>query len=349
MKKKGILKAYDKYQLSKLKMLNDRYPNKITKITYFTIYQKNLHQAEEIKGKDLMNFIDKEIETLIESLTYAYDTTRQNLVTFVNLYCKWAVEEGLIKKNPCAKIDREKIKINSKVFMSNKIYGKKDFWSVVEEMEESTKLPNVMPLILGRYGITGKELKMMINLKWDDIDEVNKVVHLNTVQLPIDDKFIEYIQKAKRYFESSRDGGKNTVRYCNFGYVLKKALNENNEKEEEKTIKYATIFNRVNEACSSIDIPRISFKRLALTRQIEILLEMRKYGRLQQKDFEYIIKLFDYGQNEPLVNRAFQLKKRWIELTGDLVITQRKSTRNLSNENNYNIYEKIKQDLDLYL
>lgn len=344
-----ILKTYDKYQLSKLKMLNDRYPNRSTKTTYFTIYQTNLHSAEEIKGKDLMKFTTKEIEDLIETLLYAYDTTRQNLITFINLYCEWAVEEELIKKNPCSKLKRDKIKTNPKIFLSNKIYGKTKFYDMIKLMEQKTKLPNIIPLILARYGIKGKNLEAMINLKWNDIDENSKVVYINNIQLPIDHKFIEYIHKAKAYIESPRTGGKNIVRYCDYGYVLKKALNENNEKDEHETIKYATIFNRTNEASKSIDIARIPFKNLLLTRQFELLLETRKYRRLKQEDFEYIVKLFDLGEDEPLANRAFQLKKRWIELTGDLVITQRKNTRNLTNDNSFNIYEELKQDLDLCL
>lgn len=347
--KMKILKTYDKYQLSKLKMLNDSYPNKSTKITYFTIYQTNLHSAEELKGKDLMNFTTKEIEDLIETLLYAYDTTRQNLITFTNLYCEWAVEEKLIKKNPCSKLKRDKIKTNPKIFLSNKIYGKTKFYDMIELLEQKTKLPNIIPLILARYGIVGKNLNAMINLRWNDIDENSKIVYINNMQLPIDHKFIEYIHKAKAYIESPRTGGKNTVRYCDYGYVLKKAFNENNEKDEHETTKYATIFNRTNEASKSIGIARIPFKNLLLTRQFELLLEIRKYGRLKQEDFEYIVKIFNLGEDEPLVNRAFQLKKRWIELTGDLVITQRKNTKNLPNDNNYDIYEKLKQDLDLCL
>lgn len=352
-KKKEELKKYDEYQLSKLLMLNEKYSIKSTKITYFTIYQTNLHFAEEGKEKDLMKFTTKEIEILIESLTYTYGTIKQNLIAFINLYCEWCKEKGLIKKNPCDKLNRKLIKINSKIFLANKICGKKEFYNMLKEMEENTKLPNLIPLLLARYGIKGEGLEAMISLRWDDVDEENKVVHIqcnnNISQLPIDDKFIEYIHKAKKYTESDKSNGKNMVRYSDFGYVLKKAFSEKDEENGEQTIKYASVFTRVNEACKSIGVPRISFNRLLLSRQLEILLEMRKNRRLKQSDFEYVVSMFDFGEEELLTNRAFNIKKIWLELTGDAVITQRKNTRNLSNDNSFNIYEELKEDLDLCL
>ena len=105
----------------------------------------------------------------------------------------------------------------------------------------------------------------------------------------------------------------------------------------------------MNDCCKSIGIKRIPFKRLLLSRQIEILLEIRKYGRLQQKDFEYVVDLFNFGSNDPVTNKAFQLKKRWIDLTDDKVITQRKNTRNLPDEDSEEVYNRLRDKLDLYL
>ena len=86
-----------------------------------------------------------------------------------------------------------------------------------------------------------------------------------------------------------------------------------------------------------------------LSRQIEILLEIRKYGRLQQKDFEYVVDLFNFGSNDPVTNKAFQLKKRWIDLTDDKVITQKKNTRSLPDEDSEEVYNRLRDKLDLYL
>lgn len=350
-----ILKSYDDYQLNKLSMLNEKYENKRTKITYFTIYQTNIHDFEIKNRKDVMYFTSKEIEFMLNSFINIYDTTRQNILSFVRLYCEWALENRLITKNPCDNIDSNKTKTNSKSFLENKIIGKTDFYNMLEKMEKSTKLPNLIPLLLARYGIIGENLDKMINLKWEDIDMKNKIVYIynendkRTIDLPVDDKFIEYIKKAKLYSESPRVEGKNLVRYSDFGYVLKKAYNESNVNEEDKTVKYATVFNRVNDCCKAIGVPRIPFKTLLLSRQLEILLEIRQYGRLQQKDFEYVVKLFNFSPNFPVVNKAFQLKKRWQELTGDIVVTQRKATRNLPEENSLAISVALKQKLDLYV
>lgn len=350
-----LLKGYDKYQLNKLLFLNENYDNKRTKVTYFILYQNNLHDIEVQKGKDIMNFTTREIETMVNSIIYTYDTIRQNILSFIRIYCNWGVEKGLIKKNPCDDLNTKKSKKNSKIFLEDKIFGKTDFYATLEEMEKNTKLPNLIPLLLARYGIIGENLSKMINLKWEDIDEDIKVVYIKDEQgnvicdLPIDDKFIEYIHKARLYSESPKVSGKNLVRYSDYGYVLKKAYSEKDVDDEEKTVKYATVFNRVNDCCKSIGIKRIPFKRLLLSRQIEILLEIRKYGRLQQKDFEYVVDLFNFGSNDPVTNKAFQLKKRWIDLTDDKVITQRKNTRNLPDEDSEEVYNRLRDKLDLYL
>lgn len=350
-----LLKEYDKFQLNKILMLNEKYDNKRTELTYFIVYQTNLHDIEVQKNKDIMNFTTKEIENAINSIIYTYDTTRQNLLSFIRIYCNWAMEKGLIKKNPCNDLDTKKSKKNSKAFLEDKICGKSDFYNMLEEMEKNTKLPNLIPLLLARYGIIGDNLDKMINLKWEDIDEDTRVVFIKDengkviCDLPIDDKFIEYIHKAKLYSESPKVSGKNLVRYSDYGYVLKKAYSEKDVEDEEKTVKYATVFNRVNDCCKSIGIKRIPFKRLLLSRQIEILLEIRKYGRLQQKDFEYVVNLFNFGSNDPVTNKAFQLKKRWIDLTDDKVITQRKNTRNLPDEDSEEVYNRLRDKLDLYL
>lgn len=350
-----LLKGYDKFQLNKLLMLNEKYENKRTKLTYFIVYQTHIHDIEVNKEKDLMYFTTKEIDELLDSIIYTYDTTRQNLLSFIRIYCNWSIEKGLIKINPCDKLNTDKCKKNNKEFLEDTIYGKNDFYNMLEEMEKKTKLPNLIPLLLARYGIIGDNLEKMINLKWKDIDEKSKLVFIRDKRgkvicdLPVDDKFIEYIHKAKAYTESPKVDGKNIIRYSDYGYVLKKAYTEKDLDDEDKRVKYATVFNRINDCCKSVGIKRIPFKRLLLSRQIEILLEIRRHGRLEQRDFEYIINLFNFNSKNNITNKAFQLKKRWIDLTEDKVITQRKDTRNLSSENSEDVYNELKSKLDLYI
>lgn len=353
MSKHEILESYSQFQLNKLLFINSRYNNVRTQSTYFELYESNIKEYELQKNKDLMHFSKNELENVLNTLIYNYDTTRQNVACFIRIYCTWCFENGLIEKNPSLDLDIKKSKTNSKVFLQEQILGKSEFYEMLKEMELNTKIPNLMPLLLARYGIIGENLEKMINLKWEDIDKENKLVFIKDKEgkvicdLPIDDDFIEYIDKARLFTSENKEGVYET-KYIDYGYVLKKAYKKEN-KNSTKTIKYASVFNRVNEACKSIEVKRISFKRLLLSRQIEILLEMRRYGRLKQEDFEYIIQLFNFGSDTPLINKAFTLKKRWEELTNDIVITQRKSTKNVDYENGEVVYNRIKKDLDLYI
>lgn len=350
-----IIRSYDKYQLNKIQMLNEKYKNKKTQITYFTIYQTNIHYLETEKGKDLMQFSTEELELLLNSLVLSYNTVKQNILSFMKMYFMWGISYGYVEKNPCTDIKINKVKENNKMFLEDKVYGKSKFYEIIKEMEKNTKIPNIIPLVLARYGIIGMNLDKMINLKWEDVDMKKKIVFIKDEKgnlicdLPVDNKFIEYIKKAKLYSETPSKEGKNLVRYDDYGYVLKKRYKEGEVDEDGKTVKYATVFNRVNIACKSINIKRISLKKLLLSRQLEILLEMRRHGRLHQSDFEYVVTLFSFNEDISLSNKAFQLKKRWIDLTDDKVVTQRKDTRNLEEHNNEQVYQEIRDRLDLYV
>lgn len=355
-KKEEILSLYDEYQIRKLEFLNESYHTESTMTSYWTLYMSNLHYDEVNKGKDLMDFSTEELKILLASC-YGIDTTKASMGSFLSMYCRWASSDKkrLININPYTSIKMSKIKKNSKRFLEQRIYGQDMFFDLCEKMIEKTKLPNVIPFILARYGVAGERLHHMRHLKWTDIDDVNMQVHVKTddglkvlSSLPIDAKFLEWIKKAKLYSESisDEDGtGKNIVRYEDYGYVLKKAMVDKNDTETVN--KYNTVYNRGNSACSSIGIKRIAFKDLIRTRQLELLLQKRKRRRLDTSDFKEMIELFSLDEEFRTDNRAYTLKKRYEELTGDIVTSERKEHSFPANENHFGTAIKLIQDLGL--
>lgn len=361
--KKEILSKYDEYQIEKLTFLNECYDSEATMLSYWTLYMANLHYDEVNKEKDLKYFTRNEIIILIKSI-YGMDTTKASVGSFLSMYYRWADRRGDIGLNPFLGIKLSEIKTNPQLLLKSKLYGQPIFYKLCSDMEQNTKLPNIMPFILARYGIAGEKLYYMRHLRWEDIDEENYKVMIRTddkerrliTTLDVDANFIKWINKARLYTESSDaelnmidKGKKNKVRYSDYGYVLKKAIDQtSNESEldEDKVNKYNSIYTRANVACTSIDIKRIAFKDLVRSRQLELLLELRKQRRLNMSDFEMIIKQFDLDETKIYANKAFTLKKRYEELTGDKVVTD-KDTIEENNENHLETANTLIQELGL--
>lgn len=274
-----VIASYDDYQKSKLKFLNECYSSLKTRIAYWALYNNNLHFDEVNKKKDLKYFSTVELKALIQS-AFGMNTTKSSIGSFLNMYFRWASKRGDISINPYLGIKTSVINKNSKRMLESKLYGQKLFYELCEDMEDNTKLPNIIPFILARYGIAGEKLHYMRYLKWEDIDrnqylvnivkreknESGKIEETLISTLPVDSKFIEWIDKAKLYTETTeaelmqdRDTvkKKNKVRYADYGYVLKKAVDA---KEEEKVNRFNTIYNRAKIACLSIGVKRIAFK-----------------------------------------------------------------------------------------
>lgn len=334
--KKKILSSYDDYQRNKLEFLNKCYKVESSMSAMWTLYNTQLHDEEVSRNKDLMYFEEEEYKNII-SLLEVRDSTTSTLISFTKKYGKWAVGKGYINVNPYEKIKASEIKANSRSILKSKLYGQKMFYDLCTEMEGQTKLPNIMPLILARYGIMGEESYFMRHLKWDDIDRENYLVHLKkndaiVTSLPIDSQFLLWIDKMKNYaqspeYETSKRGETvkkgNVVRYEDYGYVLKKALSKKAAHDDgERVNKHNTVHNRCKEACKSIGISRIAFKDLVMTRQLELILQIRKHRRLEFKDFEVVIDKFNLDEKRIITNKAFILKKRYEDLTGDKVISR---------------------------
>lgn len=369
-----VLNSYDKYQLEKLKFLNESYSSIRTQLSYWTLYEKNLHFYETIHNKDLQFFTTKELENLIQS-AFGMDTTKASIGSFLAMYYRWSYKRGKIAINPYTGIKASELKSNSSYFLEKKLYGQEMFYDLCNKMAQHTKLPNIIPFILARYGIAGERLYHMRHLKWEDIDGDKLLVYIKDkdgnllTTLDVDSAFMEWINKAKNYTETTQaelnqDGEnvkkRNLVRYVDYGYVLKKALDiknedpssdnkEDDEKESNKVNKFNTIYNRGNVACTAIGIKRIAFKDLVRTRQLELLLQIRKQRKLTSKDFEDIVDKFalEDKQTKIVSNRAFTLKKRYEELTGDTVIVDKKLMDYTFDENAEYIANKIIEEFKL--
>jgi integrase len=339
--KQKILQGYDEYQLNKITWLNNAYEDDITKKPLWSAYKNNIHNFEVAKQKDLKFFTHDEMKNMLNSFIYAMDTTKRTLIVFVNQYCEYWVNKGEISVNPCTGISFAKTAKASKKLLQTKVYGMDAFYELLTKMKYKTKGDNIKPLLLARYGIIGKQAMFMRRLKWNDIDTENLIVNIHDDNdevvkcIPVDQRFIDFLVGLEE--QTVKEGEELNILKSD-SYVL----------ESTGVIKYATLHSRIYNACNSLNKDlkegeekqeRINISDLLFTRQLELLLSIRKERKLRTDDIENILQLF-YG-TKVAQSVIINFKNRYESLSEDKVVSKltiNKRSKNYNNESREALY-----------
>lgn len=320
--KQEILSSYDKFQLDKITWLNNTYKDETTKKPLWSVYNNNIHDYEIAKNKDLKNFKREEVISMMKSFIYAMPTTIGTIKAFVNGYFDYWVEKGEITINPLLGEKSLKGLKPSKRLLETKLYDMDKFYDLLKQMKEVTKSENIKPLLLARYGILGKQAIYMRRLKYKDIDIENKFVNIYDENnkfitlIPVDDRFIDFLaeldnitekESKKKLFESDVYvlDTRNIVNYNTANsrvYTGFKLLNKNGRETVENWE----------------DVSRISFNNLLFTRQIELLLQIRKIRKLSIYDIDNIIKILDNAKE--VLSTKYPLQWKYESLTKDKIV-----------------------------
>ncbi|NFT92023.1 hypothetical protein FDF86_06280 [Clostridium botulinum] len=300
------LTRFDKFQRNKINWLkdNEKYSD-ATKRTYWVLINNNVHEIEKKKDKDLCDFNEQEVSEILKVLETNNIKTRTILSSIISNYNSWAIKNGIsLKKNLCDSIDISKILCNFKPISVIRYKTLDEFFEMVEGLKCSDI--DKMILVLGRYNIVGKHGSNLLNLKWTDIDKDNMIVNIgNDIKVPIDERFLIYLEKAYR---CESYGYQTTVlRYVDYGYVIKVS-----DKSESQTVKYNTLSTRMNSLFKNNNMIRISFAEMSTWRKFDFLLEiLRKKGEVTYDDIKSVVIMLD-GKNT--MSRAQYLKERFIIL-----------------------------------
>jgi hypothetical protein len=321
-KKQEILASYDKFQLDKITWLNNVYIEETTKKPLWSVYNNNIHDYEVAKNKDLKDFQQEEVVSMMKSFIYVAPMTLGSIKAFVNRYFDYWVEKGYITINPIlGEKSLKGIKSNKKM-LETKIYNMDEFYDLLRQMKEVTKSANIKPLLLGRYGIQGKQLIHMRSLKYKDIDIENKFVNIYDENnkfltlIPIDNQFIDFLAEL----DDIVDEDSKKKLYESDVYVL----------ETREIVNYNTVNSRVYNAFKYLNkngkeniedwekVPRISFNDLLFTRQIELLLQIRKTRKISILDINSIVDIF--GNIKGTAFSKYHIQEKYESLTKDKVL-----------------------------
>jgi integrase len=314
--KNDILANYDKLHRDKITFLNDMYDNLSTLKGLWSVYNTHIHKHELLLGKDVMFFDNIEIDEIIASGFKYASSTKTNILHFIDMYKRWGVGRGDIPNNSMKAIDKRSAVVDMSKVLINKVWGLGEFYNLLIDIEIKASISDLMPLLLARYGMTGKQLVDMRGLRWADIDYEKKRVKIINEDgklirtLDVDDRFLHWIDK----YRDSLDADVVT----DYGYVLKKNNKARNDSLMEN---YNTINTRIYRACDNTKIPRIATGDLLKSRYIDLLLDIRKDRKLTTDDFAWVIMNF---KEEATPSSIVTLKDYYEALTKDKVIGKNK-------------------------
>ena len=302
------------------KKLNRFYDNKINFIKergykeessikkyLYVILNENIALAEKNKDKDLYDFSTSEIVDLINNtfITVKTGVKNQNF-NIIKTYIDWAIERGLLVTgiNPCDSITDNDFKISEK--MAKNYYQTLDeFYDWLKELKCSNVDKALITLV--RYGV---EIKETVKVQFKDINKEEKTIVIrnnNDVKfLPIDDRFIEVMEKSKYCSEYDK-----TSYVQDNDYIVKQTRKGRSERPEINSIR-----NRFNIISVSNGIARINPTMLKDNREYDLLLEIAEQnGQLITKDFKDIIQIFNYKNitESSIVNKSQILKRQFID------------------------------------
>lgn len=302
------------------KKLNRFYDNKINFIKergykeessikkyLYVILNENIALAEKNKDKDLYDFSTSEIVDLINNtfITVKTGVKNQNF-NIIKTYIDWAIERGLLVTgiNPCDSITDNDFKISEK--MAKNYYQTLDeFYNWLKELKCSNVDKALITLV--RYGV---EIKETVKLQFKDINKEEKTIVIrnnNDVKfLPVDDRFIEVMEKSKYCSEYDK-----TSYVQDNDYIVKQTRKGRSERPEINSIR-----NRFNIISVSNGIARINPTMLKDNREYDLLLEIAEQnGQLITKDFKDIIQIFNYKNitESSIVNKSQILKRQFVD------------------------------------
>jgi site-specific recombinase XerD len=277
-----LLENYDKTKGNKLKFLNELYGTESTIKNMWSIYNNHIAEHEIELEKDIMFFNNLEVDEVIANRFMFSPPTKDAIINFIAKYKDWGVSKKQILNNNIKALDRKNTTRSMSNVLMNKVWGLGEFYNLLVKIEQTSVLGNAIPLLLARYGIIGKELLEMRQLKWEDIDYEKRQVRIveqgkSPRILDVDNRFIQWIDKYRTNLDTDEE---------DYGYVLKKP--KKNQSDDNLLMSRHTIDSKIYRACDDAKITRISIGDLLKSRYMDYLLDIRKERKLSVDDFEWV-------------------------------------------------------------
>ena len=345
---KDIEDRHTRYEVAANNFINVWYKSDDTKKTIWSLYKNKVLYIEKLKDKYLYEMnTPEEIKDIVSSMPTTSQLNKRKLFDFINSYLTYCMDIlHLINFNSCDSLDPDEVCKVSEKSLINKLVSRDKLWSIVDKMKESVSSNCILPMVLSRYGIYGKEGQEILNLKWECIDEDDKIVTLidendNVIRKTnIDDeRFYKFIKFAKdqKYVNFDRN-----TELIDDGYLIK----EGNLRIKDVQKNLMNLLNKNQKAWRSINEKSISFNTMYQSYVIERLLELRKNRKLITEDILNILR----ESNPDVANGSYMaIMKLYNSIAcNDQIIKRVSNSKNysLTDENSLETYNKIKEHIN---
>jgi hypothetical protein len=296
------------FQFNKLLFLKNANYNETTKKAYWKFYLNYIADIEIEREIDLYNFSQAEINCYLDNVKDKSRQTISQVNSFINRYVIWYAE---YYNKPL-----KSFKFEVKKEQDNSWYiSKKDFFKLCNKMIKKNQniCSHIAPLIFARYGITGKELIHMRNIKWKDIDYNKKVVFIynkdrekKLLAMSVDDLFLKWMTNLKKYNEEIYKDIK-----VNNEYVISTQMSNN------IIANYNSINTKALTCFKSINMKRVSFKTLFYCGVVDYLDKF--YSNIVPRNNDELMKtlLPYYPEGDIDLTKLRTIKKLYGEVFGN--------------------------------
>lgn len=346
---KDIEDRHTKFEVAANNFINAWYKSDETKKTIWSLYKNKVLYIEKLKDKYLYEMnTPEEIKDIVSSMPTTSQLNKRKLFDFINSYLTYCLDMlHLINFNSCDSLDVDEVCKVSEKALINKLVSRDKLWGIVEEAKDSIESNCIVPSVLARCGIYGKEGSEILNLRWQDIDKDNKTVTVidgegNEIRKVYinDDRFYDFMQFAKDqvYVNFTR----NTELIQIDDYVIK----EGNMRIKDVQRNQMNLCNKQTKMHKALNMKPISFNTMYQSYVIERLLDIRKDRKLITEDILNILRESNPGIGQ---GSYLGLEKLWNGIAcGDKITKRVSNSKNysLNDENSLETYNKIKEHIN---
>ncbi len=344
---KDIEDRHTRFEVAANNFINAWYKSDDTKKTIWSLYKNKVLYIEKLKDKYLYEMnTPEEIKDIVSSMPTTSQLNKRKLFDFINSYLTYCETITFqISFNSCNSLDVDEVCKVSEKALINKLVSKDKLWDIVEEAKDSIESNCIVPSVLARYGIYGKEGNEILNLRWQDINRDDKTVTItdkegNEIRKTFidDERFYDFMQFAKDqvYVNFTR----NTELIQIEDYVIK----EGNMRIKDAQRNQMNLLNKQTKMYKALNMKPISFNTMYQSYVIERLLEIRKDRKLITEDILNILRESNPGIGQ---GSFLGIKKLWEGCTSDKIIKRVSNSLNysLADENSLETYNKIKEHI----
>ncbi|MGG1659457.1 hypothetical protein [Brevibacillus sp. NRS-1366] len=281
-----------------------------------SIYRRVFYYSaavEEMHGADLYEFNLKQIGEVLKSMNPSSLASVKSGVSIIKAYIDWAIHRRSNNLNPLDVVDveweRQFVDTTKKLFFSKDEID--DIISNCKNAQDSV----IISLLF--YGVGGKEVSELRNLRYKDVNFEDKLVTLTNEngeqrQVKVPDQTLQLLQEAAKQLEYYKRNGhiapnsrntKGTSKLIETGYLIKPANTKNVHLSQVNT---HVVYGRLSTISELFEIENFTVKNIQRSGMIYMAKQiLDRDGKFEDKE-QYFEICEQFGVNKT-VNNGYEV------------------------------------------